>query len=76
MRDIKQDLIDALAPIVECKIHNPNRSDKTTTTRVINPRSCDLTALHLAYHQLLRAEAVHYLPALEDRAGTNIDTEA
>jgi hypothetical protein len=76
MRDIKQDLIDTLKPIMDCKVHNPNRSDKQTTSRTINPKACDLAALRLIYIQLQKAEAIHYLPALENRVGTNIDTEA
>ena len=76
MRDIKRELIDALKPIMDCKVHNPNRSNKMTTSRTINPKAVDLATLRIIYIQLQKAEAIHYLPALENRVGTNIDTEA
>jgi hypothetical protein len=59
MRDIRQDLIDAIKPIMLCKIHNPNHSNKLTTTRVISPKAIDLVQLRIIYMQLQKAEAVH-----------------
>lgn len=50
------DIIEILEPFATTKVHNPNRSHKATTTRVISIKAIDLARLKNLYDQLILAE--------------------
>lgn len=47
-----EDILEAIRPFVEAKVHNPNRSKKPTTARVINVPANAIALLEQVYIQL------------------------